>query len=81
MKKVIKKHWALIGFILAFALDAQFQIIENFVNDPFWANIIRGLGAIILAKFWSNENVNVINNMEARGVGARPNDRQPKKGG
>ena len=56
MKTVIKKHWALIGFILAFVLDTQFQIIENFVNDPFWVNIIRGLGAVVLAKFWQNEN-------------------------
>jgi hypothetical protein len=82
MKNFFKKHWALIGFVLAFTLDHQFQIIENFVNDPFWSNIIRGIGAIVLAKYWSTENVTVINeinNMEARiGGGGIKN---PSKGG
>ena len=56
MKTVIKKHWALIGFILAFALDTQFGLIETVIGSEQWVNIIRGLGAIILAYFWQNEN-------------------------
>jgi 1,4-dihydroxy-2-naphthoate octaprenyltransferase len=75
MKNIIKKHWALIGFIFAFALDTQFGLLESLIGSEQWVNIIRGLGAIILAYFWQNENAP----MSTRGLGGRPNDRQPKK--
>jgi hypothetical protein len=54
--EIIKKHWALIGFILAFALDTQFGVLESLIGSEQWVNIIRGLGAIVLAYFWQSEN-------------------------
>jgi hypothetical protein len=52
---IIKKHWALIGFILAFALDTQFGLLESLIGSEQWVNVIRGLGAIILAYFWQTD--------------------------
>ena len=57
MKNLIKKHWALIGFVVAFALDTQFGVLESLIGSEQWINIIRGLGAIVLAYFWKNNNV------------------------
>jgi hypothetical protein len=75
MKNWIKENWALIGFLLAFALDTQFGVLEAILGHGQWSNIIRGIGAIVLAYFWNNENTPVA----MRGLGGRPNDRQPKK--
>lgn len=57
MKKVIEKHWALIGFIAAFLLDSQFGIIDAIAPNEMVARLIQGVGAIILAHFWQSENV------------------------
>ncbi len=57
MKNLIEKHWALIGFVVAFALDTQFGVLESLIGSEQWINIIRGLGAIVLAYFWNNNNV------------------------
>ena len=54
MKNLIKEHWALIGFVVAFALDTQFGVLESLIGSEQWINIIRGLGAIVLAYFWKN---------------------------
>lgn len=57
MKTIIKKHWALIGFIIAFLLDAQFGFVAAIAPNEQIALLIHGLGAIILAYFWQSENV------------------------
>ena len=54
--KNIKNYSAILVFILAFGLDYNYQILERFIHDPFWINIIRGIGAILLAKM-TNENL------------------------
>jgi hypothetical protein len=69
---VIKKHWALIGFILSFALDTQFGLLESLIGSEQWVNIIRGLGAIVLAYFWQSSN-----NLRIGGGGIK----NPKGGG
>ena len=74
MKKVIEKHWALIGFVAAFLLDSQFGFVEAVAPNETVTNLIHGLGAIVLAYFWQNENA-----PELRGIGGRPDDRNPKK--
>jgi hypothetical protein len=70
--EIIKKHWALIGFILAFSLDTQFGVLESLIGNEQWVNIIRGLGAIVLAYFWQSEN-----NLRIGGGGIK----NPKGGG
>jgi hypothetical protein len=51
MENFIKKNWALIGFILGFIFDSQFGFLEKLITDPFWLNIVKGIGAILLAYF------------------------------
>jgi len=51
MKKLLKKNWAIIGFLISFILDSQYGILERFINDVFWINIIKGLGVFITAYF------------------------------
>ena len=53
--KNIKKYSAILGFILAFVLDANYGILDRFVTDPLLANIIKGLGALMLAKLTNNK--------------------------
>lgn len=56
MKTIIQKHWALIGFVIAFLLDNQFGFVAAIAPNETVANLIHGIGAIILAHFWQNEN-------------------------
>lgn len=70
MKNFLKKHWALIGFILAFLIDQNTGLLELLTENQVYQNLIKGLGAILLAYFWKNEN-----NPTTRGIGTRPNDR------
>lgn len=51
IKKFIKDNLAIIVFALSFILDAQYQILEHFITDPFWLNLVKGLGAVLLAYF------------------------------
>lgn len=51
MKKLLKKNWAIIGFLISFVLDSQYGILERFIEDVFWINIIKGLGVFITAYF------------------------------
>jgi hypothetical protein len=53
--KNIKNYSAILGFILAFVLDANYGILERFIIDPFLVNIIKGLGALILAKLTNDK--------------------------
>lgn len=57
---LIKKHWPLIGFILAMLIDDQTGLLASLFHDQVVQNVIKGLGAIILAYFWNpafNDNV------------------------
>ena len=51
MTKFLKKYSVIIGFIVSFILDTQYQILEKLITDPFWLNIAKGLGAVVLAYF------------------------------
>jgi hypothetical protein len=53
--KHLKNYSAILGFILAFILDYNYQILERFISDVFWINIIRGVGAILLAKLTNDK--------------------------
>jgi len=70
---ILKKHWALIGFILAFLIDQNTGLLDLLTENQVYQNLIKGLGAIILAYFWKNENTTT-----TRGIGTRPNDRGNK---
>ncbi len=56
MKKLLKKHWALIGFVVAFLLDQNTGVIAKICQDEFCQNLFKGLGAIILSYFWQSNN-------------------------
>jgi len=45
----IKKYWVLISWVIAFFLDGKYGILEHFIKDVFWINILKGLGALALA--------------------------------
>lgn len=49
LKQLILKYWMYIAFVISFTIDAQYQILEELLISPFWVNIIKGLGASILA--------------------------------
>jgi len=58
MKKFLKNYWVTISFILSFIFDAKYQILEHFISDLFWLNIVKGLGALLLAYFTGNKLAN-----------------------
>ncbi len=58
--KFLKNYSAVLGFITAFVVDYNYGILERFVTDPFWVNIIRGAGALLLAKL-TNKNLQTKN--------------------
>lgn len=64
MKHFFKKYYVLIGFVLSFVLDAQYQILETLIKDNFWLNIVKGIGAILLAYFTGEKLKNVKNDTE-----------------
>lgn len=47
--KLIRKYWAFIAFIISFVIDSRYGILEKLIGDPFYVNIIKGLGAALLA--------------------------------
>jgi len=51
IKNLFTNNLAIIVFALSFIFDAQYQILERFITDVFWLNIVKGLGAMILAYF------------------------------
>lgn len=55
MTNFIKKYWVFIAWLLAFVLDNQYGILEHFIKDVFWINVIKGLGAVILAYMTNNK--------------------------
>lgn len=55
MTNFLKNYSILIVFVLSFILDAQYQILEKFITDPFWLNIAKGFGALVLAYLTNNK--------------------------
>lgn len=55
MNKFLKKYAVTIGFVMSFLFDAKYNIVEHFISDIFWANIVKGLGALLLAYFTGNK--------------------------
>ena len=49
LKQLVLKYWMYIAFVISFTIDAQYKILEELLISPFWVNIIKGLGASILA--------------------------------
>lgn len=56
MKNFIKKHWALIGLIIAFLVDHAFDILKNSGLTLVEVDLIKGLGVIIVGYFWNPKN-------------------------
>lgn len=50
---LIKKHWPLLGFILALLIDDQTGLLASLFHDQVVQNLIKGIGAILLAYFWN----------------------------
>lgn len=50
---LIKKHWPLLGFILALLIDDQTGLLASLFHDQVVQNIVKGIGAILLAYFWN----------------------------
>lgn len=48
IKKYLKMYWPLLAWLISFCLDQQFGILEHSGIEPFWCNIIRALGAVLL---------------------------------
>ena len=59
MIKLVKKYWAILIFALSFILDSQYGILEKLVADIFWLNIIKGLGALLLAYLTGKGGVSI----------------------
>jgi len=49
LKQLLSKYWMYITFMISFIIDAQYGILEELIISPFWVNVIKGLGASILA--------------------------------
>lgn len=45
----IKKHWQIITFIIAFIVDNQYDILTNLVKDQHTIDVIKAIGALLLA--------------------------------
>jgi hypothetical protein len=54
--EIIKKHWALIGFVIALLVDDNTGLIAYAFENTVAQNIVRGLGAILLAYYWNPNN-------------------------
>lgn len=51
--KLIKKHWALIGIIIAFIVDHSFDILQNSGLSLTQIDLIKALGVIVVGYFWN----------------------------
>ena len=49
MKNFLVKYWALLTWLLAFLLDSKYQLLEHLISSPYWVNIAKAFGAIVLA--------------------------------
>lgn len=69
MSEFLKKYSVTIVFLITFVLDAKYQILEHFITDPFWLNVVKGFGALCLAWFTGNklqQKPNEANGLENR---------------
>jgi hypothetical protein len=53
LKKLVAKHWALIGLIAAFIVDHSFDILKNSGLSLTEVDIIKGLGVIVVGYLWN----------------------------
>lgn len=53
MKNFIKENWALFGFIFALLIDDNTGLIASVFSNPAIQNLVKGLGAILLAYYWN----------------------------
>ena len=51
LKQFLKDYSVIIVFIVTFILDDQYGIINYYISNTFYQNLIKGLGALILAYF------------------------------
>lgn len=58
MKTFLSKNWALIGFIIAFLIDDQTGFLKSIIASENLVNVIKGIGAILLAYFWNTPKTN-----------------------
>lgn len=75
MKNFLKNYWVAISFVVAFILDANYGILEHFIKDPFWLNIAKGIGALILAYNTGSKLKAASKEGEDPLIGNRPGDR------
>jgi len=64
---MIFNYWAFLIWLVSFILDSNYQILEKIFVDPFWVNIIRGLGGVALAYFTGSKLKNTFNKSVDRG--------------
>jgi hypothetical protein len=64
LKKLVAKHWALIGLIAAFIVDHSFDILKNSGLSLTEVDIIKGLGVIVVGYLW-NPKKSSINSLSA----------------
>lgn len=58
LKKLAKKHWALIGIIAAFIVDHSFDILKNSGLSLTQIDFVKGLGVVFVGYFWNPKNNN-----------------------
>lgn len=54
MKNWLKKNWMFLGFLLSGLIDTKLGLLEKFISDPVYLNLVRLLGASALAWFWAS---------------------------
>jgi hypothetical protein len=59
LKKLVAKHWALIGLIVAFIVEHTFDILKNSGLSLTEVDLIKGLGVIITGYFWNPKTPSV----------------------
>ncbi|TAE78722.1 MAG: hypothetical protein EAY81_11980 [Bacteroidetes bacterium] len=56
MRKFIKENWQIIGLVAGFAVDNTFDILKDSGLTDTYQNLIKGLGALIVAYYWNSPN-------------------------
>lgn len=65
MKNWLKKNWMFLGFLLSGLIDTNLGLLEKFISDPVYLNLVRLLGASVLAWFWASpKNVKDVQKLE-----------------
>lgn len=54
MKNWLKKNWMFLGFLLSGLIDTKLGLLEKFITDPVYLNLVRLFGASVLAWFWTS---------------------------